>query len=317
VLWSVWALAFAPVEVWAAALTLPLTKHPDWSMSLGVLALGLPWSPFTALVASRKLRDAWAREERGWVMGWLQVAGASLVAGTIVPGLSAAARVPALAGIAVSAAAVCHQVWVSGTALPNGPRRSFLFMATCEVLAGSAFLILGGGYLAAAVSYYRPIAIVLVCSALATGLLVLGDATKGNLRGVLRAVVAVAILLKTAHWGVYAPEWNYRFSQGPWGRAIGQFVPPNWPIYTIISWPADLAFSTGRPVRQLAEPQLLKFKSLERTQFVLLHPAEFQHWPKNAPRLILVREFQDERGCSRVLARTEGSLARARAEESD
>ncbi len=69
-------------------------------------------------------------------------------------------------------------------------------------------------------------------------------------------MVLVAIALKLAHWGYYVPEMNYRTSAGPWGRAIGQWVPEKHPVYTLHAWPADLAYAINRPVRQLAGPQL-------------------------------------------------------------
>src|SRR5205823_7679403 len=110
---------------------------------------------------------------------------------------------------------------------------------------------------------------------------------------------------KVAHWGVYVPEWNYRCSQGPWGRAIGQWVPPRWPVFTMHEWREDLAFAIGRPVRPLPDPRSLEFQPKGRPHFVLLSRSEFDHWPDYAPRLLQVRTFQDERGDERVLARTE------------
>ncbi|MBV8677885.1 MAG: hypothetical protein JO355_12055, partial [Planctomycetaceae bacterium] len=44
-------------------------------------------------------------------------------------------------------------------------------------------------------------------------------------------------------------------------------------------------------------------------RFVLLLASEFEHWPKDAPALIPVARFQDERGGTRVLARTEGEFS--------
>ena len=69
----------------------------------------------------------------------------------------------------------------------------------------------------------------------------------------------------------------------------------------------DLAFATGHPFRHLAAPQLLEYQGRARPLYVLLHPAEFEHWPASAPRVVQVRTFQDERGQNRVLARTEVS----------
>ena len=72
----------------------------------------------------------------------------------------------------------------------------------------------------------------------------------------LATLVLIAIGLKFAYWGYYVPEWNYRYSQGPWARAIAQWVPRKWTLYTIHEWPPDLAFFTKRSVRQLYSPQL-------------------------------------------------------------
>ena len=45
------------------------------------------------------------------VIGWLQTAIACMIAGTIVPGLSQTARVPALAGILLVAATALDAAW--------------------------------------------------------------------------------------------------------------------------------------------------------------------------------------------------------------
>ena len=118
--------------------------------------------------------------------------------------------------------------------------------------------------------------------------------------------------LKVAHWGYYVPEWNYRTGAGPWGRAIGQWVPEKHPIFVLHSWPADLAFATGRPVRQLPSPQHIEFQP---EQGVEVRPApglrvpEYQNWPKGWPKLIKVAEFEDEMGLSkRILTRTDEPL---------
>src|SRR5262249_35585361 len=102
-------------------------------------------------------------------------------------------------------------------------------------------------------------------------------------------------------------EWNYRRSQGPWGRAVGQWVPPNWTIFTFHTLRTDLAFATKHPVRQLFSPQHLAYET-GQAKFVLLLESEFQHWPPQAPGLIKVAEFQDEYGGTRVVARTDGPL---------
>jgi hypothetical protein len=312
--WSAWALSAGRAEAWGAALALPLTQSPCWGLPLWVVALGLPWSPFVALAGWRPVREGWPAPGRALVQGWLQVAGASVLAGTLIPGLSSAARMPALVGLAVASAAVWERFWTDGDRLPARARRMLLGMALAVALCWAVIVAPAGGYLAAAVSYYRPMAILLIVLALTTALVAAASARTRAARGSLAAVVAVAVGLKLFHWGVYVPEWNYRFSQGPWGRAVGQWVPPNWPIYTIHTWPADLAFATGHPVRQLPNEKSLVFEPTIRPLFVLLHSAEFDHWPESAPALIKVRVFQDQYGGQRVLARTPGEI-RIRDEE--
>lgn len=305
--WSAWTLSTVPTEAWAAALTLPLTQKPAWLLPLGVVALGLPWSPFAALAASRSVRAGWPDASGRLVVGWLQVTGACLVAGTVVPGLASAARLPALAGLAVTSAACCDRLWAR--AVSPGARRGFLGLAA--VLGASwATIVVGGGiYLASAVPYYRLISIVLILLVLPVGVLVIRSLETGDPRRALLAVVVLALGLKLGHWGVYLPEWNYRCSQGPWGRAIGQWVPRQWPVYTTHTWSPDLAFAIGRPVRQLAHPKILSFLKDDPPKHLLLLDSEFNHWPSDAPGLVKVATFQDEHGDLRVLARTEGPFS--------
>jgi hypothetical protein len=115
--------------------------------------------------------------------------------------------------------------------------------------------------------------------------------------------------LKLVHWGYYVPEWNYRHGQGPWGRAVGQWLLPNWTVYTFHDWPPDLAFAIGRPVFQLRSPQHLAFlPAAKQSKHVLLLESEFDHWPADAPALFKVATFHDQFGGRRVLARTAGVL---------
>ncbi|MBX6315470.1 MAG: hypothetical protein IRY99_21545, partial [Isosphaeraceae bacterium] len=250
------------------------------------------------------------------VFGWLQVAGVAVLAGVLVPGMAAMAVFPALVGLAVAAAPVLDRACTShlGSA---AARRTLLGLAMAIVGLWVVIVVLGGGYLAAAVSYYRPLAIVLIGLGLATGTVALAAAGTGRTRWVVGALAAVAVGLKLAHWGYYVPEWNYRRSQGPWGRAIGQWVPPSWPIYTFHAWPADLAFYTGRSIRQLPHEKLMAFLPKDRPHFVLLLPSEFEHWPDDAPKLTKVRTFQDEWGRERILARTPGKLILPRPGDSE
>jgi hypothetical protein len=301
--WSAWCLSTVPTEAWAAALALPLTEGPAWMLLPGLFLAGLPWSPIAGLVASKSIRDGLDERGRGLLNGWLQVAGASVVAGTVIPGLAASARVPALAGCALAAAIVCERVLTGGVS-PK-VRRAFVGIVLMLALAWSVVVILGGGYLAAAVGYYRFLAVTLILVGVPTTALAVFSATRGNARGTWLTLVALAVFLKLSYWGYLAPEYNYRFGQGPWGRAIGQWVPPRWPIYVAHAWPADLAFATERHVYQLVSPQHLAYLQ-GQPKYVLLLDAEFENWPENAPNLLKVTQFQDEFGSLRVLARTEG-----------
>jgi hypothetical protein len=121
------------------------------------------------------------------------------------------------------------------------------------------------------------------------------------------AFCVLALCVRLGHWGYYVPEWNYRCSQGPWGRAVGQWVPPRWPIYTIHTWPADLAFATGHSVYQLRSERHLQYQPGD-VKFVLLLASEFDHWPEWAPKLEKVASMHDEYDQTRVLARTPGAL---------
>lgn len=305
--WSAWALSRVQAEAWAAGLALPMTQESAWSLSIGVLALGLPWSPLVALAASRSVRAGWSDKGRSLVLGWLQVAAACLVVGTVMPGLAPAARMPAIAGMAVVAAACADRVW-AGTLAPAA-RHWFFALSGTVVVSWLALVLVGGIFLASAVPYYRALAIVLIGLTLLTGLVGLIALSRGDPRRGLVAMVAVAICLKVAHWGYYVPEWNYRRSQGPWGRAIGQWVVPRRTVYTLHTWPADLAFATEHPIRQLRQPKNLAFQDGPDPKFVLLLAAEFEHWPPDAPPLVQVASFQDERGSTRVLARTAGAFS--------
>src|SRR5262249_46017485 len=118
----------------------------------------------------------------------------------------------------------------------------------------------------------------------------------------------IAIGVKLVHWGYYAPEWNYRYSQGPWARAIAQWMPRKWTLYTIHEWPADLAFFTKRPVRQLPSAHFLEYQSGPESKYLLLLPSEVENWPKSAPPISVVAKFQDQFAGERFLARTPGVL---------
>ena len=310
--WSAWALIMAPAEAWASALALPITQSSAWFLTPIVIGLGLPWAPFAILARRRSIREGWPEEGRPLIYAWLKVMGACLIVGTVVPGLGTAALIPALAGMVVVSAACWDRIWEASDELPRAVRRGAIGMTL--VIAGLWFLlVLGwGGHVGFAVAYYRATVIAVATVSLVGFLLALHAARFGEPRWSLGALVALSIALKLAHWGYYVPEWNYRNGAGPWGRAIGQWVPEKHPVYVLHSWPADLAFAMGRPVRQLYSPQHINFQPGKGSKFVLLQDseyAEYQSWSKDWPKLIKVAEFQDEMGLSRrVLTRTDAPL---------
>lgn len=305
--WSIWAIFTASTEAWAAALTWPFTRQPDWWLAAGIAGLGLPFAPFALLALTRPLREGWSHAGRRLLTGWIQVAIVCLVAGTVVPGLAQAARVPALAGILMAAATSLEAAWVGP--LPASARRTF-FGSLVAILGLWLVALLYGGYVWTLVlPYYRPLGIATLLLGIAV--LTLGWSAM-ELSRPRRAVVALALLavsLKLVHWGYYVPESNYRRGQGPWGRAIGQWLMPGWTLHTFHEWPTDLAFAIGRPVRKLhGEVQLQYVANGDEAKHVLLTGSEFEHWPEQAPRIHKVATFQDQSGAIRVLARTDGRL---------
>lgn len=317
-LWSWWAIATVSTEAWAASLALPFKSGPAWLLSGSIILLGLPWSPFAALAAFRGIRDAWTPAGKSFAFGWIQVAVACLLAGTFVPGLGAPAVVPVLVGVAVAAAASLGQI--AGLAVSTRARRTFAGLALSVVGLWALISVIWGVKLVSEVAYYRAVWIVLLVLALIAAIGVVIASLKDERWRALAAVAVVAFCIKLAHWGYYVPESNYQAGQGAWGRAIGQWIIPRWKVYTQHTWPAELAFAIGRPIRQLTSPRHLAYQKSPDPKFVLLIQNEFENWPKEAPHLIEVARFQDARGQIRVLARTEGDaswrrLARAAREE--
>ena len=210
--WSFWTLSSASAEVWAAALTLPLTKRPDWSLALGTLTIGLPWSPFVLLALSRSVRESWKPDGRPWVFGWLQVGIACLIAGTIVPGLSQASRVVALAGLSVVVAACLESVW---TRKLTGPTFQTFFIAFSGIVVVWLTVMIYGCYLwTLTMPFYRPLGVVMTLMAVGVAILAWSSLETGNTRRGLATLFVMAVGLKLASWGYYVPEWNYRDSQG-------------------------------------------------------------------------------------------------------
>jgi len=318
--WSSWTISVAGFDAWAAAIALPLTQGPAPSLILWVAAYALPWSPFALLAAFRSVRDQWSDAARIELTGWTKILAASILAGTLIPGLGDAARVPALFAIALIAAGTVDALLQSWPEHSPWLRRSARIAIGFMIIPALIFGTWGLGYIAASDGYYRRVALLLIALLFgATGLCLTGLTR----RRIVYGIAAVALLsggLKLFHWGIYAPEWNYRVSQGPYGRAIGQWMPRASTLYFINPsafdpsqpardrWPADLAFATERHVQQIRSPFALEHEPGPGPHFVLLDPPEFEHWPEQAPPLVVVQELQDRRGRPRILARTEGPL---------
>jgi hypothetical protein len=237
-------------------------------------------------------------------LGWAQVGIASIVVGTFIPGLASAAIVPAIAALAIVAAASVDSALVKAPAL--GAQRYYYLFTLVITLVWLALMTLWGSRIAVAVGYYRPVAILLIAVAVVAGCASFLAARNRTARVALAALVLLAGSFKLAHWGHHVPEWNYRHSQAPWGRAIGQWLPPKKAIYTFHAWPTDLAFATKRRVRQLVDPRLVIDWPEPGPKFLLLLESEFTHWLDKWPRIVEIARFQDEWGDVRVLARTVG-----------
>lgn len=304
--WSAWALSVAPVEAWASALTLPLTLKPSWFLTFGVVAIGLPWILFASVYPTSAVRDRCNPATQSLVKSWSQVALAAIIAGTLVPGLATASRLPALAGLLIASAVVLDTAW--DEALTGRGKRIFFAGSLALVVLWLAMGLAGGLHLAFNVPYYRAVGVFLILGLFPIVSLGFIGFENRNARQVLVSLGILALSVKLAYSGYYAPEWNYRFSQGPWGRALGQWVMPRWPLYTFHDWSPDLAFAIGRPVRQLKSPQHLEFEEPNVSKFVLLLESEFLNWPGNAPALKKLSQFLDESGGVRVIARTNGYL---------
>jgi len=304
--WSFWTLSSASPEVWAAALTLPLTRKPDWSLALGTLTIGLPWSPFVLLAFSRSVRESWKPDGRPWLFGWLQVRVACLIAGTIIPGLSQASRAVALAGLSVVVAASLESAW---TRKLTGPTFKTFFIAFSGIAVVWLTVMIYGCYLwTLTAPFYRPLGVVMTLVSAGVAILAWSSLETGNTRRGLATLFVMAVGLKLAAWGYYVPEWNYRDSQGPWSRAFARWVPPKWTIYTFHDWTPDLMFFTKRAVRQLPGPRHLEYQPRPESKYVLLQASEFENWPEDAPPITVVARFQDQSCGERVLARTHGNL---------
>jgi hypothetical protein len=309
IVWSLMVLSTATVETWASALTLPLVQRFDWKLTLHVFLLALPWSPAVLMILSPTIRESWNVQTRASVMSWVQVTIAALIGGTVVPGLRAPAEMLALAGFAMLAAAVIQVAW--NRAMEPGPRNLFQSLVGVILLLWLTVMLYGLYVWNMAMPYYRFLGVIMAILGIAAITLGCTGLASGNTRRSVVTIMVLAVGLKIAHWGYYAPEWNYRLGQGAWGRAIGQWIPRKWPVYTFHPWPTELAFAIERPVRQLKSPSFLELEGGSQSKYVLLSPAEFENWPAHAMPVTVVNRFLDRSGNEaeeRILARTAGTL---------
>ncbi len=304
--WSFWTIWVSSAEIWAAALTLPLTQKLAGSFVPRIAAMGLPWSPFAVLALSPSVRRGWKTSARPWLFGWLQVGIAVAIGGTLIPGLSASAGMVALLGLTVVTAACLEAAWAR--TLARWPQRTF-FAIFAGVLGLWLTMMLYGFYIwNLAMPFYRPLGIIAGLIAIGVSILGWSALEQANSRRGFVSLIVIAIAIKLVHWDYYVPEWNYRYSEAPWARAISQWVPRRWVVYTFHDWDPGLAFFVKRPVRQLRSPNYLEYQSGPRSKFVLLLASEFENWPKSAPPITLVAKFLDQSAEERVLARTAGVL---------
>ncbi len=309
--WSAWALNEISAEAWAAAIALPVVFRSGSSFPTIVMILCLPMVLAVPAFFSQNLRNRWSESTREYTSNWWTVACACLFVGTVLPQFSRATLLPIIAGCAVVAGHVWATAWQSRQFASLGLAGKWLnYSGGLLLVATTALLIPAGIYLSMAIPYYRWSSLACVVLSIASIALYFAGNYAGKSRQVILSLVVLAVCLKMAHTAIYVPEWNYRRGQGPWGRAIGQWVPADWPIYTLHGWPTDLAFATGHNFRQITAPRFLPGQDRSpdgRPVFILLHPADFERWPKTAAPIRKVFEFHDQSGfSSKILARTGG-----------
>jgi hypothetical protein len=306
--WSIWAWTDTRFQVWAATLAFPISLPWAWDMGWWALLIGLPWSPLAALAAVPAVRAAWPDATKQLVFDWLKVAVVGLLAGSVVPGMSGPGSFLIFGGLVIAVSPILDAAWRG--ALPRKLGWIVLALVTVVGVYAAARAVVTGSNMALAQPYYRGVGLLVIGVGTAIGLAAVDGAWTRSTRRVLRTLLLVMVFVKLIHVGFHQPETSYRFGKGAWGRAIGQHVPPKWPIYVFHSVDPALAFATERPIRQLRAEIFLKAQPGDGPKFVLLAESEFEHWPEDAPKIQKVRAFQDEHGGTRVLARTEGKMVR-------
>ena len=308
--WSAWAFNEISAEAWAASIALPVTFRSGSSFPTIALSLCLPMALAAPAAFGSRVRQQWSPVRNHYVSGWWTVSAMCLFVGTILPQFSRAALLPVVAGCSVVSGHVWATALKARTFQALGLAGRWLALSTgllvgVVVVAGIPMAV----YVSMAIPYYRAVSLVWVALLAFTAMVCVKGLVRGETRRVFASLVLLGLGLKLAHASIYVPEWNYRRGQGPWGRAVGQWVPEKWPIYTLHGWSTDFAYATGHNFRQLTHPRFLPDPSKTengRPSFILLHPADFERWPKTAPPIVKVSEFYDQSGRNvrRVLART-------------
>lgn len=292
---------------WVAAITMPIDQGAAWAVPFKLLLAGLPLSPFALLLFGRSSREG-MQADGGLALDWGRVALAAVVCGVVVPGAASAAALPALAGLLVASAVALEAAW--NRRLAAGEGRAFLAVTTGMVVAWTSLTVYATYILTIVFTYYRPVGIVFAVGGVGVAALLWRAFETRSARRAVAAMLLMTACLKLVHAGFYVPEWSYRYGQGPWGRAIGQWLLPHWTLHTQHEWPEDLMWAVGRPVRLLSSPQHLAFPETGESRHVLLLESEFENWPESAPKLLKVATFEPPMpfGNRRILARTEGTL---------
>lgn len=308
--WSAWALSTISAEAWAAAIALPVAFRSGSSFPTIALSLCLPMVLSVPAFFSQTLRDRWSEARREYVGNWWTVAALCLFVGTILPQFTRSALIPVIAGFSVVAGHIWATVWAENQVKNLGLAGKWIVGSSALFIAAVTIVAVPFGiFISMAIPYYRWVSLVWVGLTITASLLFVQATVQHNSRRLCASLFVLLISIKLAHASIYVPEWNYRRSQGPWGRAVGQWVPHTWPIYTLHGWQTDFAFATGHNFRQITAPRFLPGVDQTtdgRPSFILLHPAEFARWPEFAPPIHKVFEFHDNSGggVARVLART-------------
>ena len=167
-----------------------------------------------------------------------------MIAGSFVPGLAAAAQMIALAGLLVGAAACLETVLGNANTITPFVRNVYFLFFSAIMALWLVVMIYGAFVCIATMPYYRTLGIVVGLTIPVVAVLGWLTLSQGNTRRGLVTLMLMAIVLKLAHGGFYVPEWNYRWSQGPWGARSASGFPGNGRFIPFIPGPTIFASSS-------------------------------------------------------------------------